>query len=176
MGDLNSAINLAFLIARAAAWLTSLYVAWALAYDNPLAERAVRPAGAVPGAVFRLLLTLAVTAVLVQPLEHLILVVEGLWDPALRQALSSGRFDVLAAYFVLFPAFLVAYVVAGLAVWRVDWERIGEVTGWHAGLADRLFILLVLGDALVLPWGGLLNGLLTLLAMVGATLPLAPAA
>jgi len=162
---MDDLINLVFLIARVTAWLTSLYVAWALAYDNPLAGRAVRPAGPIPGAILRLLLTLALTAILAQPLEHLILVVEGLWDPALRQALSGGRFDVLAAYFVLFPAFLVAYVVAGLAIWRVDWERIGEVTGWHAGLADRFFILLVLGDGLVLPWGGLLNGALTLLKM-----------
>ncbi len=169
MGDLTNAIHLAFLIARTAAWLTSLYVAWALAYDNPLAERAVRPVGPLPGAVLRLLLTLAVTAVLVQPLDHLIRVVEGLWDPAIRQVLheAGGTFNIFTAYLILFPAFLVAYVLAGLAVWRVDWERIGEVTGWHAGLADKLFILLVLGDALVLPWGGLLNGLLTLLAMTG---------
>jgi len=170
MDDLTNAINLAFLIARAAAWLVSLYVAWALAYDNPLAERAVRPAGAVPGAVFRLLLTLAVTAVLVQPLDHLIRVVEGLWDPATWQILCGGSFNVFTAYFVLFPAFLVAYVLAGLAVWRVDWERIGEATGWHAGLADKFFILLVLGDALVLPWGSLLNGALALLSLTGARL------
>jgi hypothetical protein len=165
--DLNNAINLAFLIARAAAWLVSLYVAWALAYDNPLAERAVRPAGSVPGAVFRLLLTLAVCAIFAQPLEHLIRVVEGLWDPAVRQIICGDRFDVLAAYFTLFPAFVVAYVLAGLAVWRIDWEAIGNATGWYAGLADKLFILLVLGDGLVLPWGGLLNGALTLLAMAG---------
>lgn len=169
MDDLGSAINLAFLVARTAAWLTSLYVAWALAYDNPLAERAVRPAGAIPGAIFRLLLTLGVCAVFVQPLEHLIRVLEGLWDPALRPVAYAGHFDVLTAYFVLLPipAFLVAYVLAGLAVWRLDWDAIGEATGWYAGLADKFFILLVLGDALVLPWGGLLNGVLTLLAAVG---------
>ena len=167
MNDLTNITNVVFLVARAAAWLVGLYVAWALAYDNPLAERAVRAAGPVPGAIFRLLLTLAVCAVFVQPLEHLIRVAEGLLDPAVRQALSGGRFDVLAAYFVLFPAFLVAYVLAGLAVWRVDWEKVGEATGWQAGLADKFFILLVLGDALVLPWGGLLNGVLALLAMAG---------
>lgn len=170
MDDPNNVINLAFLIARVAAWLVSLYVAWALAYDNPLAERVVRPVGAVPGAVFCLLLTLAVCAVFVQPLEHLIRVLEGLWDPATRQVMCGGSFDVLAAYYVLFPAFVGAYVLAGLAVWRIDWEAIGEATGWHAGLADKLFILLVLGDGLVLPWGGLLNGALTLLAMVGIRL------
>ena len=170
MFDLTNITNVVFLVARAAAWLVSLYVAWALAYDNPLAERAVRAAGAVPGAIFRLLLTLAVCAVFVQPLERLIRVAEGLLDPAVRQTLCGGRFDVLAAYFVLFPAFLGAYVLASLAVWRVDWEKVGEATGWHAGLADKFFILLVLGDALVLPWGGLLNGALTLLAMVGIRL------
>ncbi|MBU0494820.1 MAG: hypothetical protein KKA73_01045 [Chloroflexi bacterium] len=170
MNDLDSIINLAFLVARVAAWLTSLYVAWALAYDNPLAERAMRPLGGIPGAAFRLLLTLAITAVFVQPLEHLIRVLEGLWDPAIRQVITTGTFNLFTAYYVLFPSFLVAYVLAGLAVWRIDWEAIDEATGWYAGLADKFFILLVLGDALVLPWGGLLNGLLTLLAMVGIRL------